>query len=71
MKKMKVEVVITLVGGHKHTMTGFLGDIRITDMYITHFNVPDSNGRGTYDFVVNMKNVLFYELHEYEVEVDE
>lgn len=60
MKKVKVELVITMVNNHRHTMKGYSSDICIDDKYITHFNVPDGNG-GTYDFIVNMNNVLFYE----------
>ena len=67
MKKIIVEVIITMVNNHRHTMKGYSSDIYFTDDYITHYDVPDSNG-GKYNFIVNMRNVLFYEEHRYEVD---
>lgn len=67
MKKVKVELIITMVNNHRHTMKGYSSDIFITDEYIAHYGIPDSNG-GKYNFIVNMRNVLFYEERRYEVD---
>lgn len=70
MMKIKVNLEITFVNGHKHIIKGWTDDVIITEKAIAHLNVPDVDG-GTYDLVINMEQVLFYKRRLEQIEVDE
>lgn len=70
MMKIKVNLDITFVNGHTHTIRGWTDDVIINEKTITHLNVPDIDG-GTFDLVINMEQVLFYKRRLEQIEVDE
>ena len=70
MMKIKVNLEITFVNGHRHIIRGWTDDVIINEKTITHLNVADVDG-GTYDLVINMEQVLFYKRRLEPIEVDE